>query len=68
MSTGPLSEAGPARRKDGDGSIKGAASEWKFRVKYFLGLLAISYVLMRLIVYLTRVLAYYFLYGVWRFF
>jgi hypothetical protein len=42
--------------------------EWKFRIRFFLGLLAISYVLMRLIVYLTGVLAYYFLYGVWRFF
>ena len=33
----------------------------------FLGLLALSYVLMRLIVYLTGVLAYYFLQGVWKF-
>ena len=33
-----------------------------------MGLLAISYVIMRLIVYLTGVLAYYFLYKVWKFF
>jgi hypothetical protein len=36
--------------------------------KYFVGLLIVSYVLLKLIVYFTRVLAEYFLTGEWRFF
>ncbi len=48
--------------------MKSLASELRFRVKFFLGLLIISYAIMRLIVYLTRVLAYYFMYHVWKFF
>lgn len=43
-------------------------AEWKGIAKYFLKLLVVSYLLMRLIVYLTRVLADYFMYHVWRFF
>jgi hypothetical protein len=48
--------------------IRGLASELRFRVKFFVALLITSYVVMRLIVYFTRVLAYYFLTGDWRFF
>jgi hypothetical protein len=43
-------------------------AELKFRGKFFLGLLVTSYLLMKTIVYMTRVLAYYFLYGMWKFF
>ena len=35
---------------------------------FFLKLLVSSYILMRLILYLTRVIAYYFVNGVWKFF
>ena len=38
-----------------------------FYVKFLSGLLISGYILMRLIIYLTRVVAYYLLYGVWRF-
>ncbi|HYM68259.1 MAG TPA: hypothetical protein VEZ44_01570 [bacterium] len=44
------------------------SAEWKNIGKYFLRLLVVSYLLMKLIVYLTRVLADYFMYHVWRFF
>jgi hypothetical protein len=44
------------------------ASELKFRGKFFLALLVTSYVVMKVILYLTRVLAYYFVNGVWKFF
>lgn len=40
----------------------------RFWTVYFAKLLAISYVLMRFILYGTRVLAYYFVHGVWKFF
>ncbi|MHB8733600.1 MAG: hypothetical protein ACYDAB_17715 [bacterium] len=40
----------------------------RFWTVYFAKLLAISYLLMRFILYDTRVLAYYFVHGVWRFF
>jgi len=43
-------------------------SELRFRGKFFLGLLIISYILMKIIIYLTRIIAYYFVYGVWKFF
>jgi hypothetical protein len=43
-------------------------SELRFRGKFFLGLLLTSYILMKIIIYLTRTLAYYFVYGVWKFF
>ncbi len=43
-------------------------SELKFRGKFFLGLLLTSYILMKTIVYMTRILAYYFVNGVWKFF
>ncbi|HXX39035.1 MAG TPA: hypothetical protein VEP50_12960 [bacterium] len=42
-------------------------SEWKTVGVYFLKLLIVSYLLMKLIVYLTRVLAGYFIDHVWRF-
>ena len=48
--------------------MHGLASELKFRSKFFLGLLVTSYLLMKTIVYMTRILAYYFMYGVWKFF
>jgi len=48
--------------------MDGLASELKFRGKFFLGLLVTSYLLMKTIVYMTRILAYYFMYGVWKFF
>ena len=44
------------------------SAEWKVVGKYFLKLLVVSYLLMKLIIYLTRVLADYFVYHVWRFF
>lgn len=40
----------------------------RFWTAYFAKLLAISYLLMRFILYGTRVLAYYFVHGVWKFF
>ncbi|HKV45927.1 MAG TPA: hypothetical protein VJT32_14830 [bacterium] len=40
----------------------------RFRVKFFLGLLIISYILMKIILYFTRIMAFYFVYGVWKFF
>ena len=43
-------------------------SELRFRVAFFLKLLVSSYILMKLILYLTRVMAYYFVHGVWKFF
>ena len=43
-------------------------SELRFRGKFFLGLLITSYILMKVIIYLTRTIAYYFVYGVWKFF
>jgi hypothetical protein len=39
-----------------------------FYAKFLSGLLISGYVLMRLIIYLTRVVANYLLYGTWRFF
>jgi hypothetical protein len=36
--------------------------------RFFLGLVVIGYVVLRLIVYLTRVLAQYFMHGTWNFF
>ncbi|HLW59492.1 MAG TPA: hypothetical protein VKV57_06135 [bacterium] len=48
--------------------MKGLASELRFRVKFFLGLLILSYILMKIILYLTRVMADYFVYGLWKFF
>lgn len=48
--------------------MRSAASELKFRVRFFLALLITSYILMKLILYLTRVFAYYFTYKVWKFF
>jgi hypothetical protein len=47
---------------------KGLGSELWFRVLFFLKLLVTSYLVMRLILYLTRVMAYYFVNGVWKFF
>jgi hypothetical protein len=44
------------------------ASELKFRVMFFVKLLVSSYILMKLILYLTRVMANYFVNGVWKFF
>ncbi len=44
------------------------APEWKIIAKYFIRVVIISYLLMRFIIYGTRVLAYYFLHGVWKFF
>ena len=38
-----------------------------FYAKFLSGLLISGYMLMRLIIYLTRVVAYYLLYGAWRF-
>ena len=46
----------------------GFRAELRARVKFFLGLLVVGYGLMKLIIYLTRVLAYYFMYGAWKFF
>jgi hypothetical protein len=43
-------------------------SELQFRTKFFLGLLVLGYLITRLIVYLTGVLAHYFMYNVWKFF
>lgn len=40
----------------------------RFWTAYFAKLFAISYLLMRFILYGTRVLAYYFVHGTWRFF
>jgi len=40
----------------------------KFRVKFFAGLLITSYLVLKLILYFSRVLAHYFLSGVWKFF
>ncbi|HEV2283239.1 MAG TPA: hypothetical protein VGX75_12705 [bacterium] len=40
----------------------------RFWAGYFAKLLAISYLLMRFILHGTRVLAYYFVHGAWRFF
>lgn len=54
--------------KDRGTKVRSFAPELKFRVKFFLGLLIISYAVLRLIVYLTRVIAYYLMYGVWKFF
>lgn len=48
--------------------IRRFGSELRFSLRFFLGLVLISYILMKVIVYLTRVFAYYFLYGVWRLF
>ena len=48
--------------------IRRLESELRFRGKFFLGLLITSYLLMKIIIYLTRILAYYFVYGVWKFF
>ncbi len=45
---------------------EGAARPVRFNVKFFLGLLIVSYILMKFILYLTRVIAYYFMYGVWK--
>ncbi len=42
--------------------------ELKFRAVFFLKLLVSSYILMKLILYLTQVIAYYFVNGVWKFF
>lgn len=47
---------------------EGAARPVRFSVKFFLGLLIVSYILMKFILYLTRVIAYYFMYGVWKLF
>ena len=44
------------------------SSEWARVGRYLLGLLLVSYLLMKLIVYLTRVLADYFMYHAWKFF
>ncbi len=41
-------------------------SELTFRVLFFLKLLVTSYVVMKLMLYLTRVIAYYFVNGVWK--
>ncbi len=43
-------------------------AELRFRGKFFLGLLVTSYILMKIIVYMTRIFADYFVYGVWKFF
>jgi hypothetical protein len=43
-------------------------SEVTFRVAFFLKLLVSSYILMKIILYLTRVIAYYFVNGVWKLF
>lgn len=43
-------------------------SELAFRAAFFLKLLVASYIIMKVILYLTRVIAYYFVHGVWRFF
>jgi hypothetical protein len=40
----------------------------RFYGKFLLALLIIGYILMKIIIYLTRIVAYYLLYGVWRFF
>jgi len=50
------------------GEDEGAAHPVRFGVRFWLGLLITSYLLMRVILYLTRVIADYFQYGVWRFF
>jgi hypothetical protein len=47
---------------------RGFRAELRARVKFFLGLLVVGCGLMKLIIYLTRVLAYYFMYGAWKFF
>ena len=47
---------------------RGFKAELRARVKFFVGLVLVGYGLMRLIIYLTRVLAYYFMYGAWKFF
>lgn len=39
----------------------------RFWSVYFAKLLAIGYLLMRVILYGTKVLAYYFVHGVWKF-
>lgn len=52
----------------GAGPPRSVGSEVTFRVAFFLKLLVSSYILMKLILYLTRVIAYYFVNGVWRFF
>jgi hypothetical protein len=64
MVTGRLFE----RWKGRGNQIKSLESELKLRGKFFLGLLLTSYVLMKTILYLTRVIAYYFVYGVWKLF
>ncbi len=43
---------------------EGAARPVRFSVRFFLGLLIVSYILMKFILYATRVIAYYFMYGV----
>jgi hypothetical protein len=40
----------------------------RFRGKFFAGLLIASYIFMKLILYLTRIMADYFVHGVWKFF
>jgi len=57
-----------SRRRGWGHPIRPLAPDWKLAAKYFAGLLIVSYVLLKLIVYFTRVLAYYFLYGTWKFF
>jgi len=52
----------------GAGPPKRVGSELAFRVAFFLKLLVSSYILMKLTLYLTRVIAYYFVNGVWKFF
>jgi hypothetical protein len=59
---------GPHRRWTQGAEITRAASDVKFWVKYFLKLLVISYIIMRFILYGTRVLAYYFVHREWKFF
>ncbi len=47
---------------------EGAARPVGFSVKFFLGLLIVSDILMKFILYAARVIAYYFMYGVWKLF
>jgi len=54
----PCPWIGPLRRRE---------SEWGRAAVYFLKLVVASYLLMRLILYMTRVLAGYFVDHVWRF-
>jgi hypothetical protein len=46
----------------------GLAADIRFVVRFFLGLVVIGYIVLKLIVYLTTVLAHHLISGTWKFF